>query len=75
VPSVQTWLVKKVTTNLSNKLHTKVSMESVDFTFFYKLKFKKLLIEDRSKDTLLYAGSAQVNVNDWFFTKNNIIEL
>ncbi len=72
VPSVQTWLVKKVTTNLSNKLHTKVSIESVDFTFFYKLQFKKLLIEDRSKDTLLYAGSAMVNVNDWFFTKNNI---
>lgn len=72
VPSVQTWLVKKVTTKLSNKLHTKVSIESVDFTFFYNLKFKKLLIEDRSKDTLLYAGSAIVNVNDWFFTKNNI---
>lgn len=72
VPAVQTWLVKKVTTNLSNKLHTKVSIESVDFTFFYNLKFKKLLIEDRSKDTLLYAGSAFVNVNDWFFTKNNI---
>jgi len=72
VPSVQTWLVKKITTNLSKKLHTKVSIESVDFTFFYKLQFKKLLIEDRSKDTLLYAGSALVNVNDWFFTKNNI---
>jgi hypothetical protein len=72
VPAVQTWLVKKVTTNLSNKLHTKVSIESVDFTFFYNLKFKKLLIEDRSKDTLLYAGAAIVNVNDWFFTKNNI---
>ncbi|MCX6293411.1 MAG: hypothetical protein NT127_03845, partial [Sphingobacteriales bacterium] len=61
-----------MTTNLSNKLHTKVSIESVDFTFFYKLQLKKLLIEDRSKDTLLYAGSAMVNVNDWFFTKNNI---
>lgn len=61
-----------MTTNLSNKLHTKVSIESVDFTFFYNLKFKKLLIEDRSKDTLLYAGAAIVNVNDWFFTKNNI---
>ncbi len=61
-----------MTTNLSKKLHTKVSIESVDFTFFYNLKFKKLLIEDRSKDTLLYAGAAIVNVNDWFFTKNNI---
>lgn len=72
VTAIQTWLVKKATTNLSEKLHTKVSIESVDFTFFYKLQFKKLLIEDRSKDTLLYAGSALVNVNDWFFTKNNI---
>ncbi len=31
-----------------------------------------MLIEDQNKDTLLYAGAAKVNVNDWFFTKKKI---
>ena len=73
LPKVQTWLVQKATSSLSEKLHTKVSIESVDFAFFYKLQFEKLLIEDQAEDTLLYAGAAKVNINDWFFAKDKII--
>ncbi len=73
LPKVQTWIIKKVASSLSDKLHTTVSIESVDFTFFYQLKFKKLLIEDQSKDTLLYAGAARININDWFFAKDKIV--
>ncbi len=73
MPSVQTWIVKQVASNLSKKLHTKVSIEKVDFAFFYKLELDNLLIEDRSKDTLLFAGAAKININDWFFTKDKII--
>lgn len=73
LPKVQTWVIKKVASSLSDKLHTTVSIESVDFTFFYQLKFKKLLIEDQSKDTLLYAGAARININDWFFAKDKIV--
>ena len=29
-----------------------------------------LLVEDRKKDTLLYAGTAKVNITDWFFVKD-----
>ena len=32
-----------------------------------------LLIEDRQKDTLLYAGEASVRITDWFFIKKNIV--
>ena len=32
-----------------------------------------LLIEDRQKDTLLYAGEARVRITDWFFIKKNIV--
>ena len=70
---MQTWLVQKAASSLSEKLHTKVSIESVDFAFFYKLQFEKLLIEDQAEDTLLYAGAAKVNINDWFFAKDKII--
>ncbi len=30
------------------------------------------MIEDRSKDTLLYAGSAKVRITDWFFIKDHV---
>lgn len=73
LPAVQTKLAQKAAGLLSERLHTKVSIESVDFAFFNKLEFKGLLIEDLKKDTLLYAGSARVNVNDWFFAKDKIV--
>ena len=31
-----------------------------------------LLVLDRKKDTLLYAGSAKVSLTDWFFFKDKI---
>lgn len=73
LPSVQTWIIKKATNSLSKQLHTKVTIDKVDFSFFYKLEFQNLLIEDHQKDTLLFAGAAQINLNDWFFTKDKII--
>ncbi len=47
-------------------------IESVDFRFFHLLSFEKLYIEDQQGDTLLYAGSALVRLNDWFFLKDKI---
>ena len=71
--SVQTWIIKKATNSLSKQLNTRVSIDKVDFSFFYKLEFQHLLIEDQQKDTLLYAGAARVDLNDWFFAKDKII--
>ncbi len=69
---VQTWVVKKVAAGLSKELHTRVTVQKVDFSFFNKLELKGLMVEDRGKDTLLYAGSAKVNITDWFFLKDKI---
>ena len=33
---------------------------------------KELMVEDRSGDTLLYAGDLKVRITDWFFFKKNI---
>ena len=71
--SVQTWIIKKATTSLSDQLHTKVSIDKVNFAFFYKLEFENLLIEDQKKDTLLFAGAMKVDLNDWFFAKDQIV--
>jgi len=66
---VQNWIARKATTIFSEKLHTEVSIQKVDFRFFDKLEFEGLLIRDLHKDTLLYAGAAKVNITDWFFFK------
>lgn len=70
--SVQTWLVKKVTGGLSEKLHADISIRHVDFEFFDKLELKGLYVQDQHKDTLLYAGSATIKVTDWFFLKEKV---
>ncbi len=67
---VQNYLVKKVTTILSNKLKTKVEIKHVDFSLFNKMLIEGFLVQDQKKDTLLYAGMAKVNITDWFFLKD-----
>ena len=70
---VQTWLVKQIAGNLSKKLETRVTIKKVDFRFFDKLLLKDLMVEDRKKDTMLFAGTASVNITDWFFLKDTIV--
>ena len=38
-----------------------------------RLVLNGLMIEDRKKDTILYAGEAKVNLTDWFFFKDKIV--
>jgi len=35
------------------------------------MSLQGVLIEDQKKDTLLFAGTAKVNITDWFFFKDN----
>ena len=72
LPSVQTWLVGKVAAKFSEKLQTRVTIRKVDFRFFNQLILEGVLIEDRKKDTLLYAGSVKGDVTDWFIFKDKI---
>jgi hypothetical protein len=66
---VQNWIASTVSDKLSDNLKAKVSIQHIKYSFFDKMDLKGLLIEDRQKDTLLYAGSAKVNITDWFFLK------
>jgi hypothetical protein len=69
----QNFLVKKVAGTLSKELKTKVEVKHVDFSLFNKMLIEGVLVEDRKKDTLLYAGTAKVNITDWFFMKDEAI--
>ena len=73
LPPIQTWIVKQVASGLSAKLNTKVTIKEVDITLFNTMMLRGLVIEDRKKDTLLYAGTAKVNITDWFFLKDKAV--
>jgi hypothetical protein len=70
---VQNWLVTRVTVKLSKDLNTKVSIKHVDFELFNTMLLQGALVFDKKQDTLLYAGTAKVNITDWFFIKDNIV--
>ncbi len=67
---VQNWLVSKVTRTLSRELKTKIGIRHINFDLFNKMLVEGVLIEDKKKDTLLYAGTLKVNITDWFFFKD-----
>lgn len=70
IPFVQNWAAKKVAAHFSKKLQTRVTVKYVSFSLFNKLRLEGVLVEDRQRDTLLYAGEAKVNITDWFFLKD-----
>jgi hypothetical protein len=67
IPAVQNFLVHEVTSRLSSQLRTKVEVDHVSIRLFNSLRLEGTLIEDRHKDTLLYARVLQLRITDWFF--------
>ncbi|MEP6748636.1 MAG: translocation/assembly module TamB domain-containing protein [Bacteroidota bacterium] len=70
---VQTWLAGQASSRLSKGLGTRVSVKKVNFSFFSKMQMEGVYVEDKNKDTLLYAGQLKVNINDWFFLRDTAV--
>ncbi len=68
---VQNFLLGKVTSRLSEKLQTEISIKHIDLSFFNKMDMEGVMLRDQKKDTLLYAGAVSVRITDWFFVKDN----
>ena len=68
---VQNFLIGKVTEKLSNDLQTEVKIKNVSFSFFDKMDINGVLVRDRQKDTLLYAGILKLRITDWFFLQEH----
>lgn len=71
-PAVQSWLGKKVARTLSGRLMTRIEVDGVSFSLLDRLSLQGLLVMDRQQDTILYAKKLQLNLTDWFFTKDSI---
>ncbi len=67
IPAVQNLLVHEVTARLSKQLNTRVEIRHVNFRLFNSMRLEGTLVEDRNKDTLLYAEALHVRITDWFF--------
>ena len=67
---VQNYLAGKAADILSKKLKTRVEVAHVRIDFLNHILLQGLYIEDQAHDTLLYAGEAQVRINDWFIFKD-----
>lgn len=63
IPTFQNYIVRKVTTFLSEELHTTVSVGRVRLVFFQSVQLEDLLILDRNKDTLLYTKYLNASLN------------
>ena len=63
-------MIGKVTSRLSEKLQTEISIKHIDISFFNKMDIEGVMIRDQKKDTLLYAGAVSVRITDWFFVKD-----
>ena len=70
--AVQNWIITKITNKLSKDLKTTVSIQKVDFDLFNRFIFQGFLIKDQHLDTLGYVGELNLELNNWFFLKDEI---
>jgi translocation and assembly module TamB len=74
IPSVQHFALKEITQNISNKLHTRVSLKKVSIGFLKRIELKEIYIEGQEKDTLFYAQKLEVDI-DLFHLINKKISI
>ncbi|MDP2339070.1 MAG: hypothetical protein Q8N05_21965, partial [Bacteroidota bacterium] len=72
IPSIQTKVVHYATSFISNKTHTRVEINRVSISFPKTVVVEGLYLEDLNKDTLIYAGSAKVNMALYDLLKSKI---
>jgi hypothetical protein len=71
IPSVQTSVVKKITTRLSEKLQASISIDRVEYRFFNRLSLTNVLFRDLNNDTLLYSAELTAGIRRIDIKKKN----
>ena len=61
------------TSRISKSLGTEVSIKHVSIGILNRLNLEGLMVRDRSKDTLIYAGALKVRITDWFILKDKAV--
>ncbi|MFM2290584.1 MAG: hypothetical protein RIS29_397 [Bacteroidota bacterium] len=71
--SIQQVIAQNVVKQLSEKLHTKVTLGEINYKLFNVISIDDLYVEDQHRDTLLYVGNADAHFKLWDFFKGKII--
>ena len=72
LPSVQNYVVGKVSNYLEGKLGTQVDIGHIYINFPKKLELKNVFFADQSKDTLIAGESLVVDINMFKLLKNTV---
>lgn len=72
LPSVQNYVVGKVTNYLETKIGTPVNIGYINITFPKKLVLENVYFEDQSQDTLLAGEKLSVDINMFKLFKNTV---
>src|SRR3954467_15364486 len=63
LPSVQNFVIHKVTASFSKKTGTRIEIGSLYISFPKSILIENLYAEDKSQDTLIAAGKIKVDLN------------
>ncbi|PVH26466.1 translocation/assembly module TamB domain-containing protein [Sphingobacterium corticibacter] len=72
IPSVQNFVVGKVTNYVEGKIGTPVRIGYINIAFPKKLVLENIYVEDQSQDTLLSGESILVDINMWRLLDNTV---
>lgn len=70
---IQNLIARSVVQQLSQTLHTKVSVGEVSYQIFDQIHIKDIYVEDQKNDTLLYVKDADAAFRLWQFFKGKVI--
>ncbi|TXD68491.1 translocation/assembly module TamB [Aequorivita lipolytica] len=62
IPSVQTWVAQKVTTNLNETYGTNIQIKRLGLNWKGEVDIREVFIADHHNDTLIYSKEVQTNV-------------
>jgi hypothetical protein len=78
-PAVQTYLVGKLTEQLSRKYHTSITIKGVSVSFFNKVVLDDVLVKDQQNDSLLFVDELVASIHRFSIKKHtasiNMLEL
>ena len=69
IPEVQTFIVKRITSHISGRMKSTITVGSVEYSFFNKIILNDLLIKDQHNDTLIYSHKITAGIFRLDFSK------
>ncbi|MDR3226296.1 MAG: translocation/assembly module TamB [Prevotellaceae bacterium] len=72
LPPIQTYIIQKITNEISQITKTKVSIKSVNYKFFKSLVLEDFYIEDTEGDTLTSISRVEMSLENIWFSQKKI---